>query len=671
MSSLRNMSATRRRRIKPALHTLAGSLITCNLSRQHSINRLFSASSSDSLKLYNSLTGKLEVLPKGDRIACYTCGPTVYAPAHLGHARNYVFMDIFRRVWESTGARPVFVLNITDVDDKILTAAAQNNESPTDLARRYENAFWQDLDALNCLRPTFVTRVTEHVESSIVPYIQRLVDQKMAYVIQGEGVYFDVRAFDDSMQRLNSRYGKLAPPAQAKDFILENQPTAGTQMAFKKDSRDFALWKFRKADESLFWVAPWGEGRPGWHIECSAMIESVSSALNVPFSVHAGGIDLQFPHHTNEIAQAEAYHMRGHWIDHWLHTGHLHIDGLKMSKSLKNFITIEDMLSDETDSILSSPSDDFRLWCLSGSSYRSPVIYSKDRIAQAKQIRQGLVRFLIDAERWLQKSVSETKKWSTNDVKLFHFTYTKYTEGRETLLNDLGGAVYVQCMSEIAQAGFHYLSNNNPHITPHEPLTNAIRLLREMISLVGFSDSTAKAGQCSGSGEISHVVGGESALLDELVKFRATIRSIAINSMRDEAKVKDNLNAILRTCDDLRDCSLPSMGVELVDGAVRGSKSDNDDSMHFSWQFRVPTSECPPKPDSPTSQRPLSLNELKAIPLQDYFKVGQYKDVFSEFDETGLPTKYTDGADVSSRLRKKLLKKLEKHASRLDSTKSE
>ncbi|GAX20945.1 hypothetical protein FisN_1Lh394 [Fistulifera solaris] len=574
-------------------------------------------------------------------------------------------MDVFRRVWESTGARPVFVLNITDVDDKIIAAAAHNSESPAELARRYEETFWRDLDALNCLRPTIVTRVTEHIESAIIPYIERLVHQNMAYLAPGEGIYFDVRAFDEMMQRMNSRYGKLAPSVQAKDFILENQRNKRTTGESKKDPRDFALWKFRKPDENVHWASPWGEGRPGWHIECSAMIESVSSALNVPFCVHAGGIDLQFPHHTNEIAQAEAYHMRDHWIEHWLHIGHLHIDGLKMSKSLKNFITIEDLLADYPSSTLSSPADDFRLWCLSTSSYRSPVTYSQERIEQAKQKRFELVRFLIDAEAWLRHSVTKRKKWTADDVSLFQLVQTKHARGRDSLLNDLGGALYVDCMLDIAHAGSRYLSECSSAICSHEPLTNVVVVLREMMSLVGFSDSTTKAGQHTGVNEPPRIVGGESALLDELAQFRSAVRALAMKSMKDDLNnIKQNLSALLQSCDELRDRTLPSMGIALIDEKTEEGESKAGKTIPKIWQLCAPTSNRPQEQDTPF-QRPLSLDELKTIPLHDFFKVGQYAGHFADFDETGFPTKNKDGSDVSSRLRKKLLKKLEKHANRL------
>ena len=339
------------------------------------------------MKIFNTMTEGLESLPQTKKgLLFYTCGPTVYAPAHLGHARTYVCLDILRRVMiansnsSSTSSRrkgrrkrqdvstetdstapnnddntrvpaPLFVLNITDVDDKILAAAAaastgndgrdsdSNGGDPVQLARKYEREFWRDWDALNCLRPNIVTRVTEHAESHIVPFIERLVEKGMAYEYV-DGVYFDVSAYNKKMNHL-TKYGKLAPPAAAHgtDDILrkaninnnnndDDDDDADDIKNYnpanqKRDVRDFVLWKKRKGQEALYFASPWGDGRPGWHIECSAMIEAIQEKFrdSHEFFAHAGGIDLKFPHHTNEIAQSEAYLGVGEWIPHWVHTG--------------------------------------------------------------------------------------------------------------------------------------------------------------------------------------------------------------------------------------------------------------------------------------------------------------------------------------------------------------
>ena len=198
-------------------------------------------------------------------LAWYTCGPTTYAPAHLGHARTYVCLDIVRRVLEhhldqNQQPPPLFVMNITDVDDKILATSQETGEPPLDLGRRFERDFWRDLDALNCLRPHVVTRVSEHVLSDIVPYIQRLSDQGMAYEID-DGVYFDLRSFDEKLGKV-TKYGKLAPPSIAENFFsVGNTNVSGHSN--KKDLRDFVLWKKRKNGEALFWDS-WQEPQRSW-----------------------------------------------------------------------------------------------------------------------------------------------------------------------------------------------------------------------------------------------------------------------------------------------------------------------------------------------------------------------------------------------------------------------
>jgi len=204
----------------------------------------------------------------------------------------------------------------------------------------------------------------------------------------------------------------------------------------KRDPRDFVLWKSRMdSEEELSWDSPWGSGRPGWHIECSAMIEHISQKFKLhKVQIHAGGVDLKFPHHTNEIAQAEAYHLNesepgNEWIPHWVHTGHLHIDGRKMSKSLKNFVTVKEILSrqDATSSSIESPADDFRLWCLGLSGhYRELATYSDARLEEAKATRQKLLRFFLDSKDWIKKSqhgsISPIAKWGEDEHNLMEMT---------------------------------------------------------------------------------------------------------------------------------------------------------------------------------------------------------------------------------------------------------
>jgi cysteinyl-tRNA synthetase len=692
--------------------------------------------SSSSMTLFNSLTEQYEsVLPSREDersnttkgIACYTCGPTVYAPAHLGHARTYVWLDILRRCLEHQAQikqqpAPLFVMNITDVDDKILKAAQAKKKSPLQLARRYEAEFWEDWDALGCLRPHVVTRVTEHVESDIVPYIQRLVDHGMAYQIGNNtttssedsdssfgGVYFDVRAYEERMGTL-TRYGKLAPPQSATDLFSRQPPPEpqhgeqesasalsgdGTDVVKKRDPRDFVLWKERKTGEEMYWSSPWGQGRPGWHIECSAMIEAVQTQFRKThtFTIHTGGIDLKFPHHTNEIAQAEAYRFsealsetgpQDEWIRHWIHTGHLHIDGLKMSKSLKNFITIKELLSDVAGgagagltSTLSSSADDFRLWCLGLSGpYRGNATYSKQRMHESRNIRNKIVRFLLSGEEWQRRQHDKaiapeaetvaTKKWRDEDYSLFVSVNDAAAKSRQALLSDLDGSTYVEQMVRISEEGMSYLNQDTTANGPTEPMLAAIRALRDLLSLVGFSDATCRAGMSAlvTSTEPSSVVGGDRALIDELTRFRSSIRRAAIDDHKDKTTTtSQNMKQILQLCDEARDKVFPVLGVEFMDGGVTGDgdgKQSADD-----WRFCVPRSPGLQLPSLGVEyvkhRKAIKSGNLQSLPAEILFRVGKYEGLFSEYDEEGFPTRNADGSAISNTKVKEMRKILAKH----------
>ena len=724
-----------------------------NNTSESSNCEISSSRSNRSFALFDSLSQSLQNVPtsissdnasgiydsnRTKALAWYTCGPTTYAPAHMGHARTYVCLDIMRRVLEYRYSAeetqsnknseskddgclppqpPIFVLNITDVDDKILAAAdaavaesegfpPQRSETALELARRYEAEFWSDLDSLNCLRPHVVTRVTEHVESDIVPYIQRLVDQGMAYQLN-DGVYFHVRAYNECLRGI-TKYGKLAPPAASDDILFETSRSGGNgsgmgeatmaensdheiskSQQHKKDPRDFVLWKCKKPGESLWWPSPWGDGRPGWHIECSAMIEAVQRQFRDThrFHVHAGGIDLKFPHHTNEIAQAEAFGQTSEWIPHWVHTGHLHIDGLKMSKSLKNFVTIQEFLSSSTtdqgheSSRLECPADDFRLWCLGLSgSYRGPATFSEERIAEARTIRQKLVRFLIDGEDWIEKCRDYefslgSKKWGDEDYEFLESAHRSQQRAEAALSDDLDGKTFLAELIRIAEHGNSHLTRRTslpPSPGPIEPLRAVVDIMRRMLSLVGFSDKTARVGMRAYNGSYSsvgNVVGGEVALANVLARFRSTVRQLALEDARNKC-ASENMNEILTLCDALRDDVLPEMGIEVSDG-----RSERGEQQEVSkWRFCFPRSSNGDsneaseaiESDSAGAGSATKATDLSSIPLEELFRVGSYEGVFSEFTSDGIPTKNADGSEVSKRLLKKLLKKRDAHQKRLE-----
>lgn len=587
-------------------------------------------------------------------LAWYTCGPTTYSAMHLGHARTYVWLDMMRRVLESTAkARgappPLFVMNITDIDDKILAASIESSsslsqqqqkqqsssyQSPMAISRRAETNFWKDMDRLGCERPHITTRVTEFVDSDIVPYIDRLVQQGMAYATT-DGVYFDVEAFEAKVGP-DTKYGKLAGAAiqSSSDNSAQNNDDDNNEVSStvteKRDRRDFALWKARKEGEEVYWSSPWGKGRPGWHIECSAMIEAIQQRFQEThqFLVHAGGFDLKFPHHTNEIAQAEAYHhgdpnsnggccpcplehneTNKEWIPHWVHTGHLMIKDTKMSKSLKNFLTVDELWFDydaSSSSQLDSPADDFRLWCLMGGSYSHREEYSRSKILMARQNREKLLRFLLDGERWVQQCGRQSekidededsdcdsdKRWSDHESSFFVAVNAASTDAHRALLNNMHGTKYAEKLLNIAEAGSAHIRQTKASGGVNvEPVKAALQSIRGLLSLVGFSGLTVRAGLQSASGDNdndtpnassinNYVVGGETAIVEELVRFRAAVRAAALADVKSKNGT-DNVKAILKACDELRD-ALPAMGLEVMD-----SKKDEDSQ----WRFCVPTKQ--------------------------------------------------------------------------------
>ncbi|MBW1987911.1 MAG: cysteine--tRNA ligase [Deltaproteobacteria bacterium] len=310
------------------------------------------------MQIYNTLTRRKETFTPAEpgKVRMYVCGPTVYDAAHMGHARSAVVFDVVYRHLMSKGFQVTYVRNFTDVDDKIIRRARDLGRDYSEIAGRYIREFHEDMDALGVLRPTHEPRATEHI-GDIIELIKVLVDKGNAYVAGGD-VYFRVRAFPD--------YGKLS------GRNLEDME-AGARVEVdekKQDPFDFALWKASKPDEPK-WDSPWGPGRPGWHIECSAMGRA---HLGETFDIHGGGKDLIFPHHENEIAQSEAAFGRP-FARFWIHNGFVNIDQEKMSKSLGNFRTVREVLAGHHPEAI-------RMFLLS-KHYRSPVDFSADAMSEA------------------------------------------------------------------------------------------------------------------------------------------------------------------------------------------------------------------------------------------------------------------------------------------------
>ena len=322
------------------------------------------------MKVFDTLSGqKTEFKPEGKTVNMYICGVTVYDECHIGHAMSYVIFDAIRRYLEFRGYKVKHVQNFTDIDDKIINRANQLGISSTELAEKYINEYFRDMDALNIERAHVYPRATEEVPK-IIEVIQGLIDKGYAYE-SGGSVYFRVRNFPG--------YGKLSRQ-EMDDMISRGSAEEGD----KEFPLDFALWKAAKPGEP-FWPSPWGQGRPGWHIECSAM---ALKYLGKTLDIHGGGQDLIFPHHENEITQSESFTGAVPFVRHWLHNGLLQLGENKMSKSLGNLITVKQALERY------SP-DALRLFILS-SHYRSPLTYSEEVVKAAESGMERLRQAATD-----------------------------------------------------------------------------------------------------------------------------------------------------------------------------------------------------------------------------------------------------------------------------------
>jgi cysteinyl-tRNA synthetase len=339
------------------------------------------------ITLYNTLTRQKETFEpiEPGKVKMYVCGPTVYNYIHIGNARPAIVYDVVRRYFEYQGYEVIYVSNFTDVDDKLINRSKELNESVETIAERYINAFYEDTGALNVRRATANPRVMNHMDD-IIQFIQDLVDEGYAYVSGGD-VYYRTRKFED--------YGKLSHQS-LNDLKVGARIEQGEQ---KEDALDFTLWKAAKEGE-ISWDSPFGKGRPGWHIECSVM---AYKELGATMDIHAGGTDLQFPHHENEIAQSEA-HNHATFANYWMHNGFINIDNEKMSKSLGNFVLVHDIIKEIDPDVL-------RFFMISVH-YRSPINYNMELVNAAKN---GLERIRNSYKAIIERAEIATDVTDQND----------------------------------------------------------------------------------------------------------------------------------------------------------------------------------------------------------------------------------------------------------------
>jgi len=455
------------------------------------------------LKIYNTLTRQKETfIPlEENKIKMYVCGPTVYNFFHIGNARPFMIFDAFRNYMEYRGYEVTYVQNFTDVDDKIIKRANEEGISPIEVAEKYIAEYFKDADALGIKRATVHPRVTENIEN-IITFIEDLISKGFAYELNGD-VYFNSQAYKE--------YGKLSKQ-NLEELNLGARIDVNDE---KKHPIDFALWKAKKEGE-IGWQSPWGEGRPGWHIECSVMS---ARYLGDTIDIHAGGQDLIFPHHENEIAQSEARSGK-QFARYWMHNGYINVDNQKMSKSLGNFFTVRDILSEFSGQVI-------RFFLLSAH-YRNPVNFSKELILQAKA---GMERLANSKER-LVFTISHAKgQMNESELELVSALENHRDRFIEAMDDDINTADAISIIFELAR-----FSNTN--VTENSSLEWAEKNLSLFNELTGVLNIIKAEDTDSNDNE----------QIEKLIK--------------DRVEAKKNKDFAL--ADAIRD-ELKSMGIEIED----------------------------------------------------------------------------------------------------------
>lgn len=520
----------------------------------------------------NSLThSKVEFVPQeGNIIRWYACGPTVYDASHMGHARTYVSFDIIRRILTQYFNYDVhLVINITDIDDKIIKRSEEEKIDFSELAKKWELDFWEDMKNLNVLLPTSITRVSEYVDD-IIKYIEKIIENKYAYVCEGN-VYFDIEAFKNSSKHV---YAKMEPTSvQDESRILEAEGNLGIVAKTKKNSFDFALWKASKPNEPS-WKSPWGNGRPGWHIECSTMACNI---LGKVLDIHSGGIDLRFPHHDNEVAQSEAFYDHGQWVNYFLHSGHLHIEGLKMSKSLKNFITIKNMLSKYT-------SNQIRILFLLNK-WDNFMNYKPDgeSMVQCIEIEKFITNFLALINMKIKTFNFRTSNlyWSSEDEKMNKIFRETKNKIHEFFLDNFNTPEVVLAIQKLITEIHNYLKKE----------TTQIGLLIEMKQYISFILSTfgltyedSEKADFEKYEKLLYILGNYRKNIRTVLQKNAKLLKTVLKETKDKKETTDedsikrnkvysdfieniklNNEELLKECDLVRDQHLLNLGVLIDD----------------------------------------------------------------------------------------------------------
>lgn len=447
------------------------------------------------MRIYNTLTGKKEefVPIDPDEIKIYVCGPTVYNYFHLGNARPFVVFDTLRRYLEYKGYKVKFVQNFTDVDDKIINKAREEGVSASDISEKYIREYYKDAEKLNVKKATVHPKVTENIKE-IKDFISTLIDKGYAYDVNGD-VYYSTRKFKG--------YGKLSG-----QNIEDLEAGARIQVGdLKRDPMDFALWKAKKSEDEIAWESPWGQGRPGWHIECSVMSNKY---LGDTIDIHAGGQDLEFPHHENEIAQTEAYTGKK-FANYWMHNGFITINKEKMAKSRGNFFMVRDILDEYDGEVV-------RYFLLSGH-YRNPIDFSKELMEQAKNSLARIRNTKINLEHFIENAKGSMNEEERKQLEKQAVYKEKFKESME---DDLNTADAISAIFELVKEINTVTSENSTK----EFCEKELGLLTELSGVLGLLKENEKS-------DIPEEV---SNLVEERQAARKTKDFARADEIRDELK---------------------------------------------------------------------------------------------------------------------------------------